>query len=141
MIKKIITVLLLILPFFLVAQVRVSGVIIDEQNETIPFANVVFKGTTVGTVSDENGKFYLESDKIYTELEVSFLGYQKKTITVKRIDYNLIIVLAEEANQLKEVVLYSGKVKNKGNPAIAILKKIWAKKRENGINFVQSISI
>jgi hypothetical protein len=113
--------------------VKISGVVKDENNQLIPFANIVFVGSTTGTVSDENGKFYLESTKTYTKIEVSFLGYENKTIPIKSRDFNLIIVLKESAAQLEQVFIYSGKVKKKGNPAIAILEKIWAKKRENGI--------
>jgi len=115
------------------SQVKISGVVKDEQNETIPFANIIFVGSTVGTVSDENGKFYLESDKTYSKVEISFIGFENKIITIKSRDFNLTITLKEEASRLNEVFIYTGKVKKKGNPAIAILKKIWEKKRENGI--------
>ena len=115
------------------SQVKISGVVKDEQNQTVPFTNIVFVGSTTGTVSDENGKFYLQSDKTYTKIEVSFIGFENKIVTVKSRDFNLIITLKESASQLKEVFIYSGKVKKKNNPAIAILKKIWAKKRQNGI--------
>ncbi|HEY9169327.1 MAG TPA: DUF5686 family protein [Lutibacter sp.] len=115
------------------AQVKISGVVKDENNQTIPFANILFAGSTIGTVSDENGKFYLESNKTYTQIEVSFLGYETKSVTIKNRDFNLTIVLIEEAAMLDQVFIYTGKVKKKGNPAIDILEKIWAKKRENGI--------
>lgn len=115
------------------AQVKISGVVIDEQNESIPFANIVFVDSNAGTVSDENGKFYLESNTTYTQIEVSFLGYETKVVPIKSRDFNLTITLKEAASQLDEVFIYSGKVKKKGNPAIAILKKIWAKERKNGI--------
>ena len=116
-----------------IGQVKISGVVIDEENQTVPFANIVFLNSTTGTVSDENGKFYLESNETYTQIEVSFLGYETKIVPVKSRDFNLTITLKETASQLEEVFIYSGKVKKKGNPAIAILKKIWAKKRQNGI--------
>lgn len=115
------------------AQVKISGVVKDEQNRAVSFANIVFVGSITGTVSDENGKFYLESSKTYTEIEVSFIGYESKIVPIKSRDFNLTITLKEVASKLKEVVILSGKVKKKGNPAIAILKKIWARKRQNGI--------
>ncbi len=116
----------------LFSQVKVSGIIYDEYNETVPFANVIFKGSIVGTVSDENGQFYLESKDNYEEITVSFIGYEKKTVPIKSRDFDLKIILKEKADAI-EVTVYSGKVKKKGNPAIAILKKIWAKKRKNGL--------
>jgi len=117
----------------LFAQVKVSGIVVDEQDNAIPFSNVIFKGSTNGTISDENGKFYLQSDVMYNELEVSFIGFEKKVIELKRNNFNLKIILKESRDQLNEVKLYSGRIKKKGNPAIAILKKIWDKKRKNGV--------
>ncbi|WP_298368442.1 DUF5686 and carboxypeptidase-like regulatory domain-containing protein [uncultured Lutibacter sp.] len=132
--RKIIYTLVLMFSTVVYSQVKISGVVLDSENQSIPFANILFVGSTTGTVSDENGKFYLESDKNYNEIEVSFLGYETKTIVVKSRDFNLKIVLNESASQLKEVFIYTGKVKKKGNPAIEILKKVWEKKRRNGIH-------
>jgi len=131
--KKLLNLLFLLVFSTTFSQVKISGVVKDKQNQTVPFANIVFVGSTTGTVSDENGKFYLESDKTFTQVEVSFIGFETKIVPIKIRDFNLTIVLKEAASQLKEVFIYSGKVKKKDNPAIAILKKIWAKKRQNGI--------
>ena len=114
-------------------QTKVKGVVFDEFNEPVAFANIIFKNSIKGTVSDENGKFYLESNKSYPELEISFLGYETKTIALEKNNFGLKIILKETGAALDAVVLYSGKIKKKGNPAIAILRKIWAKKRKNGI--------
>ncbi|MCF6296835.1 MAG: DUF5686 and carboxypeptidase regulatory-like domain-containing protein [Flavobacteriaceae bacterium] len=131
--KTLLTVILFFSFLYLSAQVKVSGVIVDEQGETVPFCNIIFKGSIKGTISDENGKFYLESDNTYSTLEISFLGFETKTVPLKKENYNLKIVLQEERGELKEVVVYTGKIKKKGNPAIAILKKIWERKRKNGV--------
>ncbi len=130
---KLFSLLFLLTCYVSFSQVKISGVVKDEQHQTVPFTNIVFVGSTTGTVSDENGKFYLESDKTYNKVEVSFLGFETKIVSVKRRDFNLTITLKETASKLKEVFIYSGKIKKKGNPAIEILKKIWAKKRQNGI--------
>ena len=118
----------------LLAQVRVSGSVVDENNEPIPFANILLKGSIKGTVSDEKGKFYIEADEYYKEMEVTFMGYEKAIVPLEVNNYNLVIVLKEDADILKEVTVYSGRVKNKNNPAIDILRKIWEKKRKNGLN-------
>lgn len=129
--------LILIAVFFafqnLYAQVKVSGFVFDDQDNPVPFANVIFKGSTKGTITDENGKFYLQAEVSYKELEVSFIGFKTEVILLKRLNYDLKIVLNESSDKLEEVKIYSGKIKKKGNPAIAILKKIWSKKRRNGI--------
>ncbi len=126
--------LALIIHCHLLAQVRVSGSVVDENNEPIPFANILLKGSIKGTVSDEKGKFYIEADEYYKEMEVTFMGYEKAIVPLEINNYNLVIILKEDADILKEVTVYSGRVKNKNNPAIDILRKIWEKKRKNGLN-------
>ena len=116
------------------AQTKVNGFVVDESDEPVPFANIIFAGSTEGTISDENGKFYLESEYAFEELEVSFVGFETKLIPLGKVNTNLRIVLQEGRDQLKEVMVYSGRVKKKNNPAIDILKKIWSQKRKNGLN-------
>ena len=66
------------------AQTKVKGIVIDETGESVAFANVIFKNSIKGTITDENGKFYLESNKTYPELEISFMGYETKVIPLKK---------------------------------------------------------
>ncbi|MBC3758071.1 carboxypeptidase-like regulatory domain-containing protein [Hyunsoonleella sp. SJ7] len=116
------------------AQTKVSGYVFDETDEPVSFANVIFTGTSEGTITDENGKFYLESDETRDGLTVSFLGYHTlKVPLTKKVNYNLKFTLKEEASQLNEVVIVSGKQSKKNNPAIDILRKIWEHKRQNGL--------
>lgn len=131
--KYILTFLFFTITSLAFSQTKIGGIVVDAKNEPIAFANVVFTNSSVGTISDENGKFYLESSNSYKQVEVSFVGFKNKKISIKPRNLNLKIVLEEEASALKEVVIYSGRVKSKGNPAVAILKKIWAKKGENGV--------
>jgi len=116
------------------AQTKVSGIVVDEKNEPIPFANVYFKNSTEGVITNENGRFYLESQKSHGVLVVSFIGYTAQDIKLeKAVTYNLKVTLTE-GETLREVVLVSGKLSKKNNPAIDILRKIWARKRQNGLN-------
>ncbi|MEY8869565.1 DUF5686 family protein [Meridianimaribacter flavus] len=119
------------------AQTKVSGHVVDENNDPVAFANVLFKGSTEGTITNENGKFYLESETTWDALIVSFLGYETLELPLaKKVNYELNLVLKEEADALDEVVIVTGKQSKKAeeNPAIAILKKIWEHKRKNGLN-------
>lgn len=115
------------------AQTKVGGSVVDETNEPVPYANVYFKETSVGVITDENGKFYLESPNTYTEIVVSFVGYEPKEIKLtKQVEMNLSVVLSG-STQIKEVVVYSGKTSKKNNPALDILRKIWERRRKNGL--------
>jgi hypothetical protein len=120
---------------FLNAQTKVSGIVLDEFNNPVAFANIIFKDSSEGTITNDNGRFYFESEENYKAIVVSFIGYQTQEVTLaSKVNYELEVILKESAEQLDEVVIYTGKQSKKNNPAIDILKKIWAKKRENGVN-------
>ena len=62
---KLIALLLILLSSVAFAQTKVSGMVVDNDNKPVPYANVVFKGTYEGVVTNEDGRFYLESKKTY----------------------------------------------------------------------------
>ena len=130
---KIITLFLLILTLYTHAQTKVSGIIVDDKNQAVPFANIMFKGTNEGVVSNEDGRFYLESQMNHKVIVVSFSGFQTKEVTLpKAVNYDFNIKITDGV-KLNEVVIYSGKTSKKNNPAIDILRKIWAHRRKNGL--------
>ncbi|MEX0289910.1 MAG: DUF5686 family protein, partial [Flavobacteriaceae bacterium] len=115
------------------SQTKVGGIVKDEAGAPVAFANVLFLNSTEGTITNDDGRFYMESDSSYDTLQVSFVGYQTVEIALKaKVTYNMEIVL-QQGEQLDEVVVYVGKQSKKNNPAVDILRKIWAKKRINGL--------
>ena len=130
--------LLLLLTSLSFAQTKISGEVFDEFGDPVPFANVVFKDSQEGTITNENGRFYLESDSNYDTAVVSFLGYTTTEVPLtSRTTYNMKVELVEEAASLGEVVVFTGKQSKKDNPAIDILRKIWENRRENGVKKFQ----
>jgi len=132
--KHLLLLLIFLYSFALIAQTKVSGVINDAFGDPIAFANVVFKNSNEGTITNEEGRFYLESNTTYSTLILSFIGYATLEVPLpERTTYKMVLVLNEEAASLNEVVIYSGKQSKKNNPAIDILRKIWENRRENGV--------
>ena len=118
---------------FLAAQTKVSGIVYDEFKQPLPYANVVFKGTTEGIITNEEGKFYLESKTTQNAIVVSFVGMEPKEIRLEKpVTYNMEVNLGA-GKMLNEVVIYTGKTSKKNNPAIDILRKIWERKKKNGL--------
>ncbi|GGA88680.1 membrane protein [Flavobacterium palustre] len=133
--KYILSGLFFILSVFttLFAQTKVSGIVVDKSNQPVPFANIVFKGSNMGVMSNEDGRFYIESPSTYTTLLVTSVGFSDTEITLdKAVNYNFKVLL-KDMEELKEVVIYSGKTSKKNNPALDILRKIWERKRKNGL--------
>lgn len=114
-------------------QTKVSGIVLDNSNQPIPYANIVFKGSNSGVVSNEDGRFYIESPNNYSELIVSFIGFPDKIVKLpKLVNFDFKVILTE-GNTLKEVKIFAGKTSKKNNPALDILRKIWERRRKNGL--------
>ena len=128
--------IILLFLFFsaaLLGQTKVGGKVVDDFGDPVAFANVIFKNSKEGVITDENGNFYFESKENYTTLLVSFVGYQTKEIKLKPgLNKDLKIELVY-GTELKEVVVYTGKTSKKNNPALDILRKIWERRRKNGL--------
>lgn len=84
--KKIVLPIVLFFAFAnaLFAQTKVSGIVVDNTNEPIPYANIVFKGAKMGVVSNEDGRFYIESPENYTAIMVSFVGFPYERSSVAK---------------------------------------------------------
>uniref|UniRef100_UPI004049931F DUF5686 family protein n=1 Tax=Flavobacterium sp. TaxID=239 RepID=UPI004049931F len=123
----------LFLNSIIVAQTKVGGKVVDEFGEPIAFANVIFKNSKEGVITDENGIFYFESKENYKTLVVSYVGFEKKEISLKPGLNTGLKIKLKSGTELKEVVIYTGKTSKKNNPAIDILRKIWERRRKNGL--------
>ena len=126
--------LLFISSFFAHSQSKVSGQIKDEFGDPIAYANVFFKDSNDGTITNENGRFYLETFETHSFVVFSFVGYKTLEIELtEKNNFKMDVVLEEESASLEEVVIFSGKQSKKNNPAIDILRKIWENRRANGV--------
>jgi len=97
------------------SQHSISGKIIDQQNQSLAFANIVIeeigdKKNLTGTVSNDDGDYILEniSSGKYT-IEVSMLGFETQKINEVEInsDKTINITLKEESQLLNEIVVKS----------------------------------
>ena len=82
---------------------NVSGRILSAENdEPIPGATVLVKGTSIGVVSDAHGHFTLKVPESATELIVSFIGMETQEVGIKA---NLTIRLKPANEKLDEVMV------------------------------------
>jgi hypothetical protein len=79
-----ILVILLFISTAIFAQTKIGGKVMDEFNEPIAFANVIFKNSKEGIITDENGKFYFESKENYDTVVISFIGYEPVEISLNK---------------------------------------------------------
>ncbi len=77
------------IPIF--AQNMVTGVVRSESNETIPGVTVLVKNTTVGTLTDLNGKYKLTVPKGSDVLVFSFVGMITQEVKITGSEINLVM--------------------------------------------------
>ena len=91
-------------------QTKVTGKVVDAQNEPVVGATVQVEGTTNGTATNADGQFTLSVDN-GARLRFSYVGF--KTLTVKASN-GMTVTMQEDANTLNEVVTIGyGSVKRK----------------------------
>lgn len=119
----------LFFSLFCSAQVtKVTGRVYDPlTNEAIPFANVVFKKTTIGTTTDIHGNFSIETMAPVDSIIASFIGYLPVTLALKK-GRDQIINFALRVNKfdLPEAHVIAGE-----NPADIIMRKVRENKEKN----------
>ncbi|MDR2810916.1 MAG: TonB-dependent receptor [Tannerellaceae bacterium] len=80
-----------------------TGLVVDQNGEPVVGANITIKGTSIGQISDVDGKFAMQIPA-NTVLVVSYIGYTSQEIEVGN-KTNLRITLSESALGLDEVVV------------------------------------
>ncbi|RNC66396.1 TonB-dependent receptor [Proteiniphilum sp. X52] len=99
--KTITVLLILLIPTLVLAQKKVSGIVLDERGETLPGVNIIIKGTSRGTITDYDGAFSIaaNSDEV---VEASFMGFESREILVGN-QTKIEIVLREASVQIQEL--------------------------------------
>lgn len=101
--KKYSFIFLLFFALSLQAQQKITGKVVDKNNDPIPSANIYWQNTKLGTTSNFEGDFTLEKTTETNALIVSYLGFKTQKVTVTS-NETLKIVLQEELS-LDEVTL------------------------------------
>jgi hypothetical protein len=106
----------------------VKGKITDAYTgDPIPFVNVVYKGTSIGTTTDFDGNYSLRTTSPTDSLIASYIGYKSRTKAIaKRTSQTINFQLEEDVMRLRDVVILAGE-----NPAFAILRNIVRNKAQN----------
>lgn len=107
---------------------EVVGSLIDADfQDPVPFANIIVKGTSVGTTSDFDGKYKLALEEGTYSLAFSYLGYKTVEVTdivvSKQETIKLDVTLETSAEGLDEVVVSVSVKKNTEKSVLGIQKR------------------
>lgn len=105
----------------------IYGTVTDENEKPLAFVNVAFRHSTVGTITDMEGNFFIETLQATDSLIASSLGYQRISLPVQKLREQKIDFSLEQISlEIEEVTVRPGE-----NPAFAILRNIWDRKKFN----------
>ncbi|CAM1343482.1 TonB-dependent receptor [Tenacibaculum amylolyticum] len=94
------------------AQIQISGTVKDTNNDALPGANVLEKGTENGTTTDFDGKFSLTVQE-GAVLVVSFAGFETQEVPVN--GNTTLNIILKEGLQLEEVVITGSRTPARSN--------------------------
>jgi len=103
-------ILLFALPLFVQAQESMKGMVlevIDGQEVPLMGANVYWQNTSIGAMTDADGKFSVPYAKEHKKLVISFIGFETKTLKVN--SNKFIRQVLEATSNLDEVMLSAEK--------------------------------
>lgn len=84
--------------------IEVTGKVVDIDNEGLPGANVIIKGTTIGTTTDFDGNYKINvTNPTKAVLVFSFIGLDSKDVEVKN-QHKIDVMLESSSVELEEVV-------------------------------------
>lgn len=102
----------------------INGVVLDEAGIPIIGASVTVKHTTIGTITDFDGNFFLENVKDGSYIAVSYIGYETYEQRVSGNANTYRITLKESTSALDEVVVvgYGSQKKVNLTGAVSVVK-------------------
>lgn len=120
--------------------IKISGTVTDSQNEPLIGASVKIQGTTIGQITDLDGKFAFEVPNENSVLQISYVGMLPQEITVgaTRV-FN--IVMQDDSQQLEEVVVTAMGIERKAKSLTYATQKLDNAElmRVQDANFINSL--
>jgi hypothetical protein len=114
------------------AQNKITGLVTDSlTGEAIPFISIQIKGSSIGTMTDNSGKFLLSVPYSAHLLYAGSIGYKEKAVILNSSkSSHLKIQLTRKSYNISEVIIKPKKRKytKKGNPAVEFVMKVIASK-------------
>lgn len=117
---------------------NIQGVVTDSlTNEPIPYLSVFYEGKGVGSITDNDGNYKVETRKGWNKLTFSAVGYVTKVVNIiPGVTKNLNVRMRLDDIMLDEVVVKPKREKysRKNNPAVELMKKVIAHKKNNKLS-------
>ena len=104
--------------------ITISGYVYDEKRQPMPGVTVQVMGTTLGSVTNEQGRFSISLTVGAGKLRFSFVGYKEQLVDFNNALDSLIVTMIESVEELDEalVVPYGETTRRKSTGSISTVK-------------------
>ena len=124
--KNIFLIAFLVSLFFenIYAQYTVSGFVRDaETRDELPAANIQIIGTLRGTITNQEGRFNLELDRLPVTLHITYIGYETRDIQINEEKRTPLDILLKPVILESEAIIVTAE-----DPAMGIMREVIKRK-------------
>src|SRR6201999_3461118 len=120
--------------------VTLRGIVRDSANNPITNASISVKGLRGGARSNSEGRFRIPLTQHAISVTVTSVGYNSQTMHLDSVpDREIVFSLTRSAQQLASALVKNKKqrYRNKGNPAVELIRQVIDHKNENRMEAYQ----
>ena len=101
------------------AQISITGIVLDNTQEPLIGVSVLVKGTTIGVITDLDGRYKVDVPDVNSVLVFSYVGYASQEMRVGN-QRQINVVMSDDAELLEEVVVIGFQTQKKINLTAAV---------------------
>jgi len=125
--KKLLTILFVLLLGTGFTQVRISGLVKDNKNRPVSGVSITIKDTYDGSTTDSSGSFSFRTtekgDQVITFTSIGYTAYEQK-ITIDKDPLSLPVTLKEKLDELRAVMVTAGAFSAGDSKRAAVLSSL-----------------
>ncbi len=105
-----------------------AGTVVSQEGEPLPYASVYIKETSIGTCTNEAGKFELDIDSVECTIMVSYIGYKTLQYSCTELisSGDLVIIMKRQNYSTPQIEIVAGE-----DPAYAVMRKAIKRREEH----------
>ncbi|MDZ7755658.1 DUF5686 and carboxypeptidase-like regulatory domain-containing protein [Rhodohalobacter sp.] len=117
--------LFLLIPIQTNAQFEITGTVLDDETgEPLPAATIVIENSLKGTITNPEGHFSISVAELPITLLISYIGYERSSITIEDIQpAGITVRLKPSVTELEELVVTDR------DPGLTIMEKVIERKK------------
>ncbi|ADR21976.1 hypothetical protein MATR_03890 [Marivirga tractuosa] len=137
--------LLFFINTYAISAQNLSGRLLNENQEPIPYAHIQLDNSSYGTITNDSGFFHLKIKKGYKNLNISSIGYESKSISIQELNFDGMQTFILKSSKISmDEVLVKGTFDSASwyvEKAIKNIRKNYPRRKHSQIAFYREATI